>query len=55
VNLEHLYLEEVSLRAAAFDFADQLPRLTRLGLQDVTINYDELQRLRERKPRVDID
>ena len=54
VNLDHLYLEEQTLTAAAFDFADQLPRLARLGLQDVPVSEDELQRLRERLPGVDV-
>lgn len=54
VNLDHLYLEEETLTAAAFDFADQLPRLARLGLQDVPISENELQRLRERLPGVDV-
>ena len=54
VNLDHLYLEEHTLTAAAFDLADQLPRLARLGLQDVPVSDDELQRLRERLPGVDV-
>jgi hypothetical protein len=54
VNLDHLYLEEETLTAAAFAFVDQLPHLARLGLQDVWITPDELSRLRERLPGVDV-
>lgn len=54
VNLDHLYLEEETLTAGAFDFVDQLPRLTRLGLQDVQFTTDELDRLRSRLPGVDV-
>jgi hypothetical protein len=54
VNLEHLYLEEATLTAAAFGFVDQLPHLARLGLQDVPITSDELDRLRARLPGVDV-
>lgn len=34
-KLESLYLEEETLSAAAFDFAVNLPHLSRLGVQDV--------------------
>lgn len=54
VNLDHLYLEEETLTATAFDFVDQLPHLTRLGLQDVSIIPDEFDRLRARLPGVDV-
>jgi hypothetical protein len=54
LNLDHLYIEEHTLTAAAFDFTDQLPRLAQLGLQDVPISENELQRLRERLPGVDV-
>lgn len=54
VRLDHLYLEEQTLTAAAFDFVEQLPHLTRLGLQDVAISPVELDRLRERLPGVDV-
>jgi hypothetical protein len=54
VNLDHLYLEEETLTAAAFDFVNQLPHLARLGLQDVPITPDELSRLRQRLPGVDV-
>ena len=50
--LEHLYLEEESLTAAAFTFARQLPRLRRLGLQDVQITEDELLALQAELPGV---
>lgn len=54
VSLDHLYLEEETLTAAAFDVVDQLPHLTRLGLQDVPITSDELDRLRARLLGVDV-
>jgi hypothetical protein len=54
VNLDHLYLEEETLTAAAFDFVDQLTNLARLGLQDVQITTEELDRLRSRLPGVDV-
>jgi len=53
-KLDHLYLEEESLTAAAFAFVEQLPHLARLGLQDVSITADETRRLRARLPRVDV-
>jgi hypothetical protein len=52
--LESLYLEEETLSAAAFDFAATLPRLARLGLQDVPISTAELAELRRRLPGIDI-
>lgn len=54
VNLDHLYIEEETLTASAFDFVDQLPHLARLGLQDVPLASDELDRLRGRLPGVDV-
>ena len=53
-GLESLYLEEGSLSAAAFAFADQIPRLKRLGLQDVPIGAEELADLRARLPDVEV-
>jgi hypothetical protein len=53
-ELESLYLEEETLTAAAFAFAARLPRLTRLGLQDVPITADEVAELRLRLPGVGI-
>lgn len=52
--LESLYLEEESLTAAAFRFASALPRLRRLGLQDVPIQPDQLAELRASLPGVDV-
>jgi hypothetical protein len=54
-NLTDLYLEESSLTAAAFEFTTRLPRLTRLGLQDVDISEPELAALRSRLPHVTVD
>ena len=53
-ELQDLYLEEETLTSAAFAFASQLPRLRRLGLQDVPINPHDLSRLQHRMPRVDV-
>ena len=53
-KLEALYLEEETLTAAAFAFADRLPRLARLGLQDVTLTEADLAGLRRRLPGVDV-
>jgi len=53
-RLEHLYLEEETLSAAAFDFAASLPRLACLGLQDVPLSAAELTELRQRLPSVDV-
>jgi len=52
--LESLYLEERSLSAAAFGFVHSLPRLKRLGLQDVPIKPDELAVLQAALPGVDV-
>lgn len=43
-------LEEETLRLAAF--VDQLPRLARLGLQDVVLSDGDLDKLRHRLPGV---
>lgn len=51
-QLESLYLEEETLSVAAFAFATQLPRLKRLGLQDVPISDKELDTLRRQLPGV---
>ena len=53
-RLESLYLEEGSLGYEAFEFAEQLPRLKRLGLQDVELSRRDLTRLRDRLPGVDV-
>jgi hypothetical protein len=53
-DLDSLYLEEETLTIAAFDFAAQLPRLKRLGLQDVNITEPEIEALRRQLPDVDI-
>jgi len=53
-NLESLYLEEETLTAAAFAFTDRLPRLARLGLQDVNVTEAEIDDLRRRRPNVDV-
>lgn len=53
-ELESLYLEEESLSVEAFAFADELPRLKRLGLQDVPIGADELADLQARLPDVEV-
>ena len=53
--LRHLYLEEETLTAAAFAFVDRLPRLVRLGLQDVDLDDAELETLRSRLPGVQVD
>lgn len=52
--LEDLYLEEQTLSAAAFAFASRLPRLRRLGLQDVPLAQDELAALKRQLPGVDV-
>ncbi len=49
-RLESLYLEEETLSAAAFDFTVSLPRLTRLGVQDVPLTEIEIAELRQRLP-----
>lgn len=54
-QLEHLYLEEETLSAHAFGFAQRLPRLGRLGLQDVPISDEELVGLRAALPGVRIE
>ena len=41
--VRYLYLDEETLTAAAFEFAGRLPKLVRLGLQDVPISVDELE------------
>jgi hypothetical protein len=53
-KLESLYLEEETLSAAAFDFAVSLPRLSRLGVQDVPLSEIELAELRRRLPGVGV-
>lgn len=53
-ELESLYLEEETLSAAAFDFALRLPRLKRLGLQDVPISDEELDALRRQLPEATV-
>jgi Leucine-rich repeat (LRR) protein len=53
-RLESLYLEEESLSAAAFDFAVNLPQLTRLGVQDVPLTEAELADLRRRLPSANV-
>jgi hypothetical protein len=52
--LEFLYLEEESLTADAFRFVRQLPRLRKLGLQDVQITDEELLALQTELPGVDV-
>jgi hypothetical protein len=52
--LEQLHLEESTLSVAAFDFATHLPRLERLGVQDVHLSKDELEQLRSRLPRAHV-
>jgi hypothetical protein len=54
-NLEELHLEEECLSIKAFQFADQLPRLTRLGTQDVPLSPRDLAELRDRLPGVRVD
>jgi hypothetical protein len=53
-TLETLYLEERTLSASAFAFVSQLPRLKRLGLQDVPLTEEELLTLQLRLPGVDV-
>jgi hypothetical protein len=53
-KLEALYLEEETLTAAAVAFGERLPRLARLGLQDVTITEADLADLRRRLLGVDV-
>ena len=53
-ELESLCLEEETLSAAAFEFATCLPRLQRLGLQDVSISEEELDALRRQLPQVSV-
>lgn len=53
-RLESLYLEEVTLSAAAFDFVASLPHLSRLGVQDVSLTETELADLRRRLPSVNV-
>ncbi len=50
INLESLYLEEETLSAAALDFAAGLPRLARVGIQDMTVTDADLAELRRRLP-----
>jgi hypothetical protein len=49
-HLEHPYLEEATLTAAAFTFTALLPHLAQLGLQDVQIGPGELDALKARLP-----
>ena len=53
-KLESLYLEEETLTVAGFAFTQYLPRLTRLGLQDVPLSDVDLARLRTQLPDVSI-
>ena len=53
-ELDHLYLEEETLSIAAFGFARRLPKLARLGLQDVPLTDNELAELRNQFPGVDV-
>jgi hypothetical protein len=53
-SLQHLYLEEETLTAAAFAFTSELPHLERLGLQDVPITAAELAAARSRLPGVGV-
>jgi hypothetical protein len=53
-HLERLYLEEENLDYAAFDFVERLPRLRRLGVMDVPLSEEEITRLTERLPGVDV-
>jgi hypothetical protein len=53
-ELEHLYLEEETLTAAAFSFATRLPKLKRLGVMDVPLTADQLATLRRTLPSVDV-
>jgi hypothetical protein len=52
--LDFLYLAEESLTADAFRFVRQLPRLRKLGLQDVQITDEELLALQTELPGVDV-
>ena len=54
-QLEQLYLEEETLTSAAFAFAERLPRLVRLGVQDVDLDDAQLAALRARLPGVRVD
>ena len=54
VELESLYLEEETLSAKAVAFAASLPRLRRLGLQDVPLSDEQLARLQAALPGVDV-
>jgi hypothetical protein len=51
-HLEHLYLEEETLSVAALSFVNELPHLTRLGLDDLRITSEELEALRASLPDV---
>lgn len=51
-NLEMLYLEEETLTAAGLSFASGLPKLKRLGLDDVQATEDEIEQLRSAMPGV---
>jgi hypothetical protein len=52
--LESLYLEEDTLSVAALRFVHELPRLKRLGLQDMPITADQLAELQANLPGVDV-
>ena len=54
-HLTHLYLEEESLTVAALAFVALLPRLERLGLQDMPLTDEDLERLRTELPGVGVD
>jgi hypothetical protein len=53
-HLERLCLEEETLDYAAIDFVERLPRLRRLGVMDVPLSEEEITRLTERLPGVDV-
>jgi hypothetical protein len=53
-SLESLYLEERTLSAAAFEFTANLPRLVRLGIQDVQLTPGEVIELKARLPGVNV-
>jgi hypothetical protein len=53
-EIDHLYLEEESLTVAALGFTRHLPKLVRLGLQDVPLTAGELSELKAQLPAVDV-
>jgi hypothetical protein len=54
-QLTHLYLEEESLTVTALAFVSSLPLLERLGLQDMPVTDEDLERLRAELPGVRVD